>query len=67
MKQSVTKMIAIHVHFFHNLYAKLRACSATVFYPGRQRCFGDVKMKHEKRAHKLVKQELVMVSEKVTL
>ena len=38
-----------------------------VFYPRRQRCFGDVKMKHEKRAHKFVKQELVMVSEKVTL
>ena len=30
-------MIAIHIHFFHELYAKLRACWCSGF--------GDMKMK----------------------
>ena len=35
-------MIAIHMHFFHDLYAKLRASGIR---------YGDLKMKHGKRAH----------------
>ena len=54
-------MIAIHMHFFRDLYAKLRASGIR---------YGHLKMKRGKRAHNarysVVKYELVMVPQEVT-
>ena len=45
---------SLHMHFFRDLYAEL---TLLVFSPWRQRHFGDVKMKHGKRAHNAVSAE----------
>ena len=47
-KRFVTKTIAIHKHFFPDLYAKQ---NFVVFYSWRQRHFGDVKMKDGEEEH----------------